>query len=364
MKRRIFKKAKHSFRPYWLIIPAVAFATFLLTGWLSERPHFTERYYSSGLYPWIARVISPVNSLFGFSLGDVFYALIISTVLVAFGLTIFRRISPIKFVFYLINILSGIYLLFYWLWGFNYFRQPFNERLEVNRSVADTDQFMAVFEDIIHTANNYQYSALEEITPNQIGELIEAGYEKHAGFLRIPYPMGKRTPKPITLSGFFAKAGISGYYGPFFNEVQVNRNVHRLEYPVVLAHEKAHQFGITSEAEASFYAWFVCNHSDSGFLRYSAALYILRYFLNHGHKLEGFQEKVKMISEPVRNDLIAIRDHWMALRNEKIDRVASKANDAYLRTNKIEAGIEDYKGVVALVMDFSTDTLARKRVDF
>ena len=263
---------------------------------------------------------------------------------------------------FLFNLISIAYLSFYWLWGFNYFRQPFNERLEIGKSVTGTSQFMDVFESIIEKANKYQISTSEEYSVQFLDSTIEAAYKRYAGFLKIGYPMGIRKPKHILFSNFFAKAGISGYYGPFLNEVHINRHIHRLEYPVVVAHEKAHQFGITSEAEASFYAWFVCSHSDSDFLRYCAALYVLRYFLNQGYKLEGFQEKVKLISEPVRNDLIGIRNHWIALRNEKIDHIASKANDAYLRSNRVEAGIEDYKGVIALVMDFNSDSLAQKRL--
>lgn len=348
----------------WWSIPILALSTFFLTEWLVTRPHMVERFYSNGVYPWVARFLSPLSNLFSFSVGDIFYAVLIIVALFSIGLTLFHRIRPAKLVLFLINLVAGVYLLFYWLWGFNYFRQPFNERLEISRSVADTDEFMAVFDSIINQANAYQHSANKELHPHQIDSIIEVGYKRDAGFLRISYPMGKRKPKSITLSGFFAKAGISGYYGPFSNEVHINRHVHQLEYPVVLAHEKAHHFGITSEAEASFFAWFVCSHSESDFIQYAANIYILRYFLNHGRALEGFQERVKLISEPVRNDLIGIRDHWMALRNEKIDRVAAKANDAYLRSNKVKAGIEDYKGVVALVMDFSTDSLAQKRVGY
>lgn len=364
MKRKSSKGMKNTFRKGWLILPLAAIATFFLTEWLASRPHLVERFYSNGFYPWVARILSPISNLFAFSLGDIFYAILILIALITIGLIIFRRIRPLKHILFLINLVAGVYLLFYWLWGFNYFRQPFNERLEIGRSVAETEEFMAVFESIINEANTYQHTFDEEFHPIHIDSIIEEGYKRNSEFLKIPYPLGKRKPKPFTLSRFFAKAGISGYYGPFFNEININRHVHRLEYPVVLAHEKAHQFGITSEAEASFFAWFVCSHSDSDYLRYSASLYILRYFLNHGRTLEGFQERVKLISEPVRNDLIGIRNHWMALWNEKIDRVASKANDAYLRTNKVEAGIEDYKGVVALVMDFSTDSLAQKRVVF
>jgi hypothetical protein len=351
------------FRILWLLIPFLALATFGLTEFLAVRPHLVEKYYSSGLYPLIAKILSPISGLAPFSFSDLFYAMLILTVPVVILLATIRRITYGKMWRTLLNLFAGVYLLFYWLWGFNYYRQSSGERLGIEKSKANPEEFMAVFLSLIEQANNYKVSEDAIGGMQQLDSLTEAAYAQHAGFLQIKYPMGLRRPKHITLAGFFAKAGISGYYGPFFNEVHVNPHAHPLELPVITAHEKAHQLGITSEAEASFYAWFVCSHSHSELLRYSAALYIIRYFLNHGYGLDGFNETVAQISEPVRNDLRAIRDNWLALRNEKIDRAASKANDAYLKTHKITAGIADYRGVVALVMDFRTDTLSQKSVD-
>ena len=51
----------------------------------------------------------------------------------------------------------------------------------------------------------------------------------------------------------------------------------------------------------------------------------------------------------------------MELRNEKMDKAASRINDAYLKTNKVEEGIKDYRGVVRHVMNFSLDSTFQKR---
>lgn len=346
----------------WLILPVLALATYGLTALLAVRPHLTERFYSNGLYPPLATGLSMVSKLFPFSMGDLFYALLVVALLTLVLLAVFRKISVGSLLRKSLNLAALVYILFYWLWGFNYFRVPFNERLGINKAEADPEQFMAVFEDLIEQANNYQSKAEGNLSLAEAGLLIEKVYADYADFLRISYPQGFRRAKNITFAKFFAKAGISGYYGPFFNEIHINPHLHPLELPVILAHEKAHQFGVTSEAEASFYAWFACEYSGSDDLRYSNSLYLLRYFLNHGYSLEGFEERVAKISEPVRNDLRAIRDHWLAMRNEKIDKAASRANDAYLKTNKVTAGIADYKGIVALVMDFRTDSLVQNKV--
>jgi DNA-binding transcriptional MerR regulator len=190
---------------------------------------------------------------------------------------------------------------------------------------------------------------------------VEKSYKNLAPALKINYPGGKRKAKEITFSSFFAKAGISGYYGPFFNEVHINNTILPEEYPFVLAHEKAHQFGITSEAEANFYAWLACFGSSSKQLQYSANLQILRFFLYHGYSLKNYREIVSMLDENVKSDFRRIQEHWEQLRNEKVDKIANKVNDTYLKTNKIEKGIEDYTGVVKFVMDFSQDSVFQEK---
>lgn len=128
----------------------------------------------------------------------------------------------------------------------------------------------------------------------------------------------------------------------------------------MLAHEKAHQFGITGESEANFYAWVVCRNSNSKQLQYSANLIALRYFMNQAYRLEGYREVVTKIDEQVINDIRNIQKHWLNLRNEKVEAVAERVNDAYLKTNQVEDGIRDYTGIVRHIMDFSLDMKYRE----
>jgi len=130
---------------------------------------------------------------------------------------------------------------------------------------------------------------------------------------------------------------------------------------VVLAHEKAHQFGVNGESEANFYAWLVCSQSDSPELNYSGNLFVLRYFFSAAQSLKEYPELVKMLDPKVQNDFNKIRKHWQALRKENYERVASKVNDAYLKSNNVEAGIDDYYGVVKHVMDFALDSVFHEK---
>lgn len=342
--------------PFWL-----ALATFGLTELLSRYPGLTETVYSQTLFPVVASTLSFFSKWVSFSLDDAFYALLVVFLMVILLLTIFRKIGFGKFLLLVLQTLSVCYVLFYWFWGFNYYRSNLNERLAIARSKPDTVQFARVLEKLIDETNK-SYCKFDSISKPEIARMVESSYQKQAPFLKLKYPQGVRVAKPITLSSFFSKASIAGYYGPFFSEVQLNDSLLMIEYPQVLAHESAHQFGITSEAEANFYSLLVCSLSNSKHLRYSANISTLSYFLSQAKRLHSFHVLVRQINKPVIDDMRKIHDHWERLRNEKIDKVAGKVNDAYLKTNKVEKGIEDYFGVVQFVMDFETDPAAQTRV--
>ena len=344
----------------WLFIPLLALLCFGLTLIASHHPSLTEEIYSEGLYPFIAGILSPVSSLIFFSLDDLFYVFLILSVPALIVLLILRKISFRTAGKRILNVLAAVYILFYVLWGFNYFREDLNTRLQLKNSKIGKDMFQDFLTALI-LKTNQSYCTIQ-LSGEETDSLVEASYKRLSDALKLSYPGGVRKDKSITFSRFFAQSGITGYFGPFFNEVHVNKKVLPIEYPIVLAHEKAHQFGITSEGEANFYAWLVCSNSESQEIRYAANLYILRHFLNQAYSLRNYPEFVKMIDPGVKNDFNTLGEYWQKLRNEKMDRVASKVNDAYLKTNKVEKGIMDYSGVVKHVLNFSQDTAFQNQI--
>lgn len=341
------------------MLPILAFGFWGLTEVAANNPGLVENFYSKSIYPFIASFLSTVSFLLPLSIDDLFYIALLTLIPVLTVLLIIRKIT-FRFTGKLIvNLFAGVYIAFYSLWGFNYYREDLNDRLGIKKQQADKEHFLLFVDKLIDNTNQ-DYCTLDNFSREEVDSLVEDSYQQLAPVLQIKYPAGKRKDKSITFSHFFAQSGISGYFGPFFNEVHVNRKVLPLEYPVVLAHEKAHQFGITSEAEANFYAWLVCSQSTSKQLNYTAGLYLLQHFLRQAYGLKEYPGLTAKISQPVKDDFNRIRQHWQELQNEKLDHAASTVNNAYLKTNKIEAGIQDYSGVVKLVLDFSLDSTFQK----
>ena len=357
----IFTRKIANYKKYkWLILPALAGFIFALTLFLRQHPVFVETWYARGLYPYIASLLSAISFVFPFSLDDIFYAVLILLPVVLLVRIFTKRLKWKAAGKLLLNILATAYILFYVLWGFNYFRSPLPERLGIKDSEPNTEEFVQFMHQYI-TELNHLHCDFDTINKVETDRIIEESYQKLAPILQLDYPMGKRRDKKITFSGFYSKSGITGYFGPFFNEVHVNKQVLPIEYPFILAHEKAHQLGVTSEAEANFYSWLVCTHSSSQQIQYSAKLFISFHFFRQARGLEDYKKLVAEISPEVQADINRISEHWNKLRNATMDKTASKLNDAYLKHNNIKSGIKDYTGVVDHVMNFSLDSAFQQR---
>lgn len=333
-----------------LIVLLLAIITFIVGLLFKSDHYFTEKVYSQNIYPHMAAFLSSFSSLFSFSIDDVFYILLILFIPVSILLLVLKKLKWRILVKCLLLILGLSYIGFYWFWGFNYYRIDIHQRLGVEKSVPELEVFKKVFAQVIENANN-SYINADTIEVLKYQKLHEESFKNLSDFLKLKYPSGKRRVKEITFSDFFAKATIAGYFGPFFNEVHVNKNLSKWDVPLVTAHEMSHQFGITSEAEANFYAWIICINSSDKFDRYSGWLFVLNNFLYQANGVYSKDELLSKIRPEVVSDLRRRIQHWNSFRVENIDKVASRVNDAYLKSNDVKKGIKDYNAVVQLVVD-------------
>jgi hypothetical protein len=329
----------------------LALLIFFITLLASHEPSLIEKYYSRGLYPFIAAVSSFFSRLIPFSLWEIFWILSFAALVIAIILVIARELKLWIFLLRLFQIAAILYSFFYLSWGFNYFRPKIESRSGWNLPKPDESVFREVFDTLI-TKTNQSCCVIVNSDYPAIDSLVEKSFKSHAPAFGIKYPNGYRVPKKMILSSLFAKSGVSGYFGPFFNEVHVNRFVLPMEYPFVLAHEKAHQFGITEEAEANLAAFIICSGSDDRRLQYSGNVQLLSYFLSDAHQLQDRNKYVNKIDSLVKEDILYQRKHWRNLENKTFDKIQTAANNVYLKTNRIDDGVKNYNRVVALVISW------------
>ena len=330
------------------ILAAVAF---LGVGVAIGEPKLIEAYYSNGLYPFIARSFSWLSAMIPFSLWDIFWMVTVFLLILGLLAVLFRKVKLSWLLLRIGQSLALLYTFFYLVWGFNYFRPKLESRVSWEKPKTDEALFRSTLDSMLrHT--NLSYTSISPADYPTIDSLVEASYLKNSSTLGINYPNGSRRPKTMLFSSLFAKSGVSGYFGPFFNEVHLNYYLLPMEYPYVLAHEKAHQFGITNEAEANLAAFIVCTTSADHRLNYSGYVNLLVYFLSDAAILKDAKDYIRKIEKPVILDLRFQRHHWQGLQNRTLDKVQTAANNAYLKTNHIEEGVKNYNQVVGLVMSW------------
>jgi len=333
----------------------LALLVFISVRYAVHNSRYVDLYYSTGIYPFIAKLISGLSSLVPFSIWDLFWVMTIMLLVAGLILAIFRKMKWKTYGLRVLQSTALLYVFFYVVWGFNYFRPKIETRVSWEKPKPDEAVFRSILDSIISHTNSSYVSVSTSDYPT-IDRLVEESYRKNSKELGIDYPNGSRLPKTMMFSSFFAKSGVSGYFGPFFNEIHLNYYLLPMEYPFVLAHEKAHQFGITNEAEANLAAFVVCMTSGDHRLQYSGYVNLLVYFLSDASQMKDVKDFIRKIDKPVILDLRFQRRHWQGLRNETLDKVQTAANNAYLKTNNIEEGVKNYNQVVALVISYYHNT--------
>jgi hypothetical protein len=330
-----------------LFIPAALLIVIFII--MSKFPNAAE-WYMVNIYPVLAIGVSWFSNLFPFSLSDILYSLLVIGVILLIILVIIKKVKFVKGLYILFYGIITVCALFYFLWGFSYFRQDFYTRCNVQPLTCDTATFKAFANEFIEKGNE-SYISAGNIDKQDIDKKIERQYEKLKPVLKIKYPNGRRCAKPMIYNHVMSKVGILGYFG-IMNEIHVNHDATDLEYPFTLAHEKAHQFGIANEAECNLYAFLVCASSEDSLLRYSAYSKVIPYIMSdYRQQFPGeYADFFAKITPDIISDIKANNEHWTKLLSESLIIFQRKIYDIFLRTNNVSSGIKSYSEVVFYIM--------------
>jgi len=157
--------------------------------------------------------------------------------------------------------------------------------------------------------------------------------------------------KELLASPLLSRLGISGIFIPFTGEPSINTQQPDASLPVVVAHEKAHQRGITDEGEASLAGVMACLVAEDPYLRYAAHLEIAGRLIGAIARVQPEEAAAawERLGAGPRADLAAIREFWERHRGAAT-RVARGVNDAYLRSNRVPGGVRSYGRVADMLV--------------
>lgn len=314
-------------------------------------------FYAMKVYPAVSAVLSAISSPVPFSVNDVLIALFIAAALALLVLAAARRISWSEWALRCLTLALWVFVWFYAGWCTNYFRSDIFSRTESTRGEYDWQVFMRFLEDYTASLNDAWLPDMEAACGN-IEESVKEFYGKVPGAFGLCTPRKWQHPKPMLARRLQSAVGVTGYMGPLACEFHINSDILPTSLPFTFAHEYAHLLGVSSEAEANWWAYQACRSSKDPAVRYSGYFSILAYVWNNALSLLGEEEFAQWCSTlrpEVIEDLAEESRHWKELRVPAVDKVQTFIYDLFLKANTISSGMKNYSEVVQMLL-FLPDT--------
>ncbi len=327
---------------------------------LKQFPEFVEKYYSLGIYPFISKTSRYLFGWIPFSVGDLFYLLIIIMAIRWLYINVKRlKNDRVHFLTDILAAISIVYLMFHVLWGFNYYRLPLHHALNLESDYT-TEQLLITTHRFIDKSNamhrelGYADSVKIDLPYSQkeIFKKTLSGYKN----LEEEFPQLAISPRSIKKSGWslgLTIMGYSGYLNPFSGEAQVNNLITTYKFPVVACHEEAHQIGYAAENEANFIATISTIKNDDPYIQYAGYIFTLRYLINEMARRDEpkYHELLTTINPGILESYKEMRDFWESYENPMED-FSKIFWDNFLKANNQSRGIMSYNYMVALVVNY------------
>lgn len=322
---------------------------------LKNQPEWVEQYYSRGFYPTFSYLSIVLFSWVPFSIGDIFYAFAVGTLLflsyqIVLQLWQGNGSQALRHGLQLFTLILFLHSYFYINWGLNYYRVPVHEQMGLVTDSIQIEEHLHILDKYISITNALREKVdLDLLSKNGVRKDLQEWMRSDTLFDAILSKSQIHGKAPIsnTVASYFT---VSGYFNPFTQEVHVNQHIPLASYPFVTVHELLHQMGIGFEDECNFMAFRkLMNHKDDWY-RYSAYYEAVQYLMYplYGDKdlLEKYRTK---LSPQVLQDMADERAFWQQYRGW-INRISGLFYNQYLKANNQPEGMERYSMMARLVV--------------
>lgn len=331
--------------------------------WISNQIELVEIHYATVFYPFISNIFRFIFNLFKFSLGDVLYTLLALYILYNLYKVIKnKRLFKFETFIKIAAFLSITLLIFNFLWGFNYYRKPLAQQLNIEKTTFTTNELEVFAKKLIADINKTHFKITKNDTlkvevpfkNDSIYMLSVDGYLK----LNAKYPF-LSTPNLKVKNSMYSTAlsymGFAGYLNPFTNESQVNNHIPSVSLITTSSHELAHQIGFAAEYEANMLAYLATTNHNNLYFRYAGKFMALRYILNELYIADEnlYNQYLNEINKGILKNMEESNAFWEQYKNP-FESFFKLFYDLFLKSNAQKDGIKSYKKVVGLMINYSS----------
>ena len=332
--------------------------TEIVKHFFADNPSWVEDYYANGIYLVISYILQKISILYVLpGLFAIPFLLFIFIILVSLS----KQKKLVKFSL-IMNSLGFLYFLFYFVWGFNYYRLPIDHQWKVKSAPFTYKQLASEYEETtIHllkmrefladTAKGVdmvRYNVKNEEQRIIIQKNLQLWLKNHGFPSKAKVPIKSNLPK-----GIFLHFSTAGMYFPFSGEGNVDPGLHPIHFTSVMAHEMAHGYGFADEGTCNFLA-FICHTNDQNtYIAYATTLGYWRYLASNVRRISPsiFNEKMRELPSGLRKDLIDIQNYSNSYE-DWMPNLQYKMYDAYLKGQGIKEGMLNYNKVIGLVLAY------------
>ncbi len=234
-------------------------------------------------------------------------------------------------------------------WGWNYARAPLEARVQfyparVTPSAAATLRARALAQMNALAAAAHAHAAqpldLEALRATWLPAVQRAGDE---------WTPRVGAPKPTVADPFMLATGTSGFINPLTLNVAMASDLLWFERPFDLAHEWSHDAAYAREDEANYLAILTCLRSPDPAVQYSGWFELFLYLPQKRHY--AHREFVSLVWQ----DFAALRRRNARHINALLAHWSWRTYNAYLKTNRIAAGVANYDEVTRLMLGVPLD---------
>ena len=265
-------------------------------------------------------------------------------------LTFWKRLSL------LLAVALILYLLLCILLGASYRGDSFQDRSGLRAAPQSVETLSAVTEFFVEQLS----LSSGKVSRNADGtfavsqeEIFAAAKDIYRGAeARFPFlTLRDVTPKRAFYSRLMSRFNYTGFYFPYTGEATLNIDPPDALLPSTIAHEMAHQRGVSSEQEANFVAVLACTASGNPAYEYSGWLFGFIHLGNalYSRDADTYFSLAAQLPEEVWADMETNRVYWAQFETKAAE-VSDKVYDTMLKSYGQSMGVQSYGAVVDLLI--------------